>query len=171
MKKILLIATAALMFAACTNDNGNDNGNGNDGGDGGNTEKTTYTVKYAAGAEGCDNMLFYDLKISYKNAEGEIIEETVTEYPFVKEITGIEAPFTAEMTPVYTLKKLEDITTDKETFKICGLNLSIAVKENDGIYDISTSFPTKSGLPLEKAYEYISKSIPNHSETRTRVIE
>lgn len=163
MKKSILIAAAVLMFSACTKDNGgNDNGNGNGNGNGEN-EKVTYDITYSAGKEGFDNFLFYDMKIYYKNAEGKTVEEDITEYPMVREVKGAETPFTAEFTPVYTMKNLEDIKSDKETFKICGLAVSAIYKSSDGNIEDFTISSSSMTLPLEKAYEYVQRQVERYS--------
>lgn len=152
MKQILILSLAAISLAACTkpSDNG---GNGDD------SEKYTYTVTYYAGESGYDNLLFYDLKVTYKDADGQNVEVPVTEYPFKVTFTLSEAPFTAEITPVYTMKALEDIDSGKETFRLCSDRMHISYVRSDKQSSSTDSGWSHQTLPLEKAYEYISRQV------------
>ena len=157
MKKIITISFMTLCLAACSEPEENKNN------ENGTTDKLIYEVTYAGGKENSDNFLFYDMKVSYKDADGNVVEEAVTEYPFTKTISGIEAPYTAEITPTYTLKDMEDIHSDKDRFTIVGLNMTISAVSSDGSIKNTTSSSSTMTLPLEKAYEAIKRDMEKNN--------
>lgn len=166
MKKLIILSLAALAFASCTKKNNDING---DGGDGGSTGKYTYSVDYVGGTNGTDNFLFYELSVSYRDSDGQLVEESVTEYPYRRHITGAEPPFTAEITPTYTLRKLEDISTDKESLTVCDLSLIINYKSSDGQISNESTNQSQITMPLENAYKYISSQIEKYNGKTIKV--
>lgn len=164
MKKFLLIAISALIFAACTNDNMDNDDNGN----GGQDEKVTFTVIYESGIEDSDDLMFYDMKVSYKNAEGKMEEKTITELPLKIEIKGVEKPFTAEITPTYTLKNPEDVTIDKETYTFSDFGIMISAIGNDGLLMASGSIGYAT-VDAENIYNYLNECIKDSNGVTSKL--
>lgn len=165
MKNILIFSIATLALAACSNSNSNNNGDNND-----NKEELTYTITYAGGESGFDNFLFYDLIVAYKDVNGKTVEIPVVEYPFEVTISDVKAPFTAELTPTYKMKPLEEIENNKETFRICSSNLHISYESSNGQF-LQTEFDRENiTLPLEKAYAFIQTKVERLNE-KTIILE
>ncbi len=137
------------------------------------TGETTYTVTYEVGSlglldaniTGFDNLLFYDLTVSYKNADGTMTENVVVDsYPWSVTLNDVKAPFEAQISVNATLKEKEAIVTDKTTFNITGLNnvnISYTSSNNDTHSNKTTS--SIKGLSLDNAYRYLTSSVEKYN--------
>lgn len=153
MKKILCMLVAlplSILFTSCDKENGTDDtGSGS-----GNSAGKIYKVIYSSGLAGTDNFLFYDMSVTYLDANGEWVEQKVLSYPLTIELENVRPPFTAKITPVYDLKKKEDIKTDKTTFTLSEIHINLGYSSSDDTYFGSyTGSMTAKGI--DNAYELV----------------
>lgn len=135
--------------------------------------ETTYAVTYEVGSpslldantEGFDNLLFYDLTVSYKNADGTMTENVVVDsYPWSVTLNDVKAPFEAQISVNASLKEKEAIVTDKTSFNITSLNnvnISYTSSDNKSYSDKTTS--SLKGISLDNAYRYLSSTIEKYN--------
>lgn len=157
---VAMFSIAMMTFVSCEKEKDKDNDGGAD------TPPAVpeeYSVCCYSGISGVDNFLFYDqMSITYLDAEGKTIEQTVTSLPVKIIVEPVKPPFTTQFTLNVKLKDKESIQTDKTSFRICSPRLHTSVKPL-GTSHNDISFTVVTIPNLDQAYEQLSKMISKYN--------
>lgn len=93
---------------------------------------------------------------------------SLTELPLKIEIKGVEKPFTAEITPTYTLKNPEDVTINKETYTFSDFGIMISAIGNDGLLMASGSIGYAT-VDAENIYNYLNECIKDSNGVTSKL--
>ena len=108
-----------------------------------------------------DLLSICDVKVSYKDANGNMKEKVITTSPDVIEVEDVLKPFKAEMT--VTATKKAGFTPSKDSYTM-GSGFGIAVGLSSGSFSGGV-VASKLNIPSSKLDEYLTKRYPSkHQE-------
>ena len=119
-------------------------------------KETTATIVYAVPAL-YDLADIADVKISYKGADGKMIEKAITESPVSFTIEKVKIPFEAKMTINATKKA--GFTPTKDKYDL-GKGFGIAAELSTGTIIAGPSAAIQKGLKAEFIDKYLSTNFP-----------
>ncbi len=123
-------------------------------------------INTSSGTASNDILLFADISVDYKDANGDMLTASVTSLPWTAKIEGVTAPFTLLMN--VTFIKKEDFTPEKESYTVTFGYRFYNTSESNSIDHTNASSLTISADQID---DYIESLNSNYAECSYEITE
>ncbi|QJE29589.1 hypothetical protein HHO38_15310 [Parabacteroides distasonis] len=128
-------------------------------------EEVSASVTYEFSCEP-DMLLMTDITVSYTDAEGKEVTETIKETKWKKDLSKVKVPFTANLNVVYTKK--EGFTSEKDSYKF-GDGLAIGYKTSANKSESSSPSSSSLDVPKNRVDQYLDTWITKEKKISKKI--
>lgn len=107
-----------------------------------------------------------DITVSYTDAEGKEVTETIKETKWKKDLSKVKVPFTANLNVVYTKK--EGFTSEKDSYKF-GDGLAIGYKTSANKSESSSPSSSSLDVPKNRVDQYLDTWITKEKKISKKI--